>query len=206
MQRQLLFMVAALGATLWTAGAQENPSLLADAQRQENEERYRRLNARLEDLEAANQAWQKRFHDLEQEVTRLRQELARATAGDKDTATQENLKNLAKSIEEVDAKRQADNEKVLAAFADLQKKILDRTAMPTKPKPATTPAGSRSASAGDETGYEYTVVSNDNLFKIVAKLNKQGVKITPKQVSDANPGVKWERLQIGQKLFIPAPK
>jgi transketolase len=205
MQRQLLFAVVALGATLWTARAQENPSLLADAQRQENEERYRRMSARLEDLEAANQAWQKRFHDLEEEINLLRQELARANASAKDTTTQDNLKNLGKAIEEVDAKRQADNEKVLAAFADLQKKILERTAPPTKPKPTTPPASSSSPSAGDEKGYEYKVQANDNLAKIVNKLAKQGVKVTPKQVLDANPGVKWERLQIGQKLFIPAP-
>jgi LysM repeat protein len=30
-------------------------------------------------------------------------------------------------------------------------------------------------------------------------------KITMKQVQDANPGVNWNRLRIGQKIVIPTP-
>jgi LysM repeat protein len=29
--------------------------------------------------------------------------------------------------------------------------------------------------------------------------------VTQKQMMDANPGVNWNRLRIGQKIFIPAP-
>ena len=47
---------------------------------------------------------------------------------------------------------------------------------------------------------------NDRLDKIVKYYRDQGVKVTQKSIMDANPGVKWERLQVKQKLFIPLPK
>jgi LysM repeat protein len=39
----------------------------------------------------------------------------------------------------------------------------------------------------------------------VAALQKQGLKVTQKQIMDANPGVNWSKLRIGQKIFIPSP-
>jgi LysM repeat protein len=47
---------------------------------------------------------------------------------------------------------------------------------------------------------EYSVVSGDNLTRIA---NRFGV--TVKAIQDANPNVDPNRLQIGQKLMIPAP-
>ena len=54
-----------------------------------------------------------------------------------------------------------------------------------------------------ETGYEYAVVDNDTLSKILAKLRAQKMKITQRQIMEANPDVNWNKLQIGQKIFIP---
>jgi len=39
---------------------------------------------------------------------------------------------------------------------------------------------------------------------IVNKLSKQGLKMTQKQIIDANPVVNWNKLRVGQKIFIPA--
>ena len=73
MQRQLLFAVLVFCAAVSAAPAQETPpSVLADAQRQEAEERYRRMSAKVEDLEAAIQAWQQRFNALDGEINKLR--------------------------------------------------------------------------------------------------------------------------------------
>ncbi len=58
--------------------------------------------------------------------------------------------------------------------------------------------------SGSERGYEYTIQKDDSLSKIVMGLNRQGVKVTSKQIIEANPGVKWNSLQIGKKIFIPA--
>ena len=176
--------------------------MLADAQRQEAEERYRRMSAKVEDLEAAIQAWQQRFNALDGEINKLRQELARVKESARDTTTQENIKRLADAIQQVDEKRQSDNEKVRASLAELKKSVLDSLAAAAKPKPAAAPTR---AAAGNtnETIYEYTVRPNDSLSRIVTLLNKQGVKVTQKQIMEANPKIKWERLQIGKTILIP---
>lgn len=57
-----------------------------------------------------------------------------------------------------------------------------------------------------ENGYNYSIQDGDYLAKIVSKLNKQGIKVTIPQVKDANPGVNWNKLKVGQVVFIPAPQ
>jgi LysM repeat protein len=47
---------------------------------------------------------------------------------------------------------------------------------------------------------EYTVLKGDSFFTIAKKFN-----VTTKQIQDANPTVQPTKLQIGQKLQIPAP-
>ena len=39
--------------------------------------------------------------------------------------------------------------------------------------------------------------------KIIAKLRTRNMKITQRQIIEANPDVNWNKLQIGQKIFIP---
>ena len=34
---------------------------------------------------------------------------------------------------------------------------------------------------------------------------EKNIKVTVKQIENANPGLKPERLKVGQKIFIPAP-
>jgi hypothetical protein len=55
------------------------------------------------------------------------------------------------------------------------------------------------------------VEKNETLGKIVAAYNAEfkskGMKtITLKQAMDANPTINWNALQLGQKIFIPAPQ
>jgi LysM repeat protein len=103
---------------------------------------------------------------------------------------------------------------LLSAFEDVEKSIasLGSAPKPSNTRPNSTKARVQSPKEGDsppptkpEKGYEYTVQEGDTLSRIVAALNKQGVKLTAKQISDANPGVNWNRLAIGHKLFIPSP-
>ena len=191
-------LIASLLSTLLSA--QDSPNDIA--QRQEAEERYKRLNATVEDLTGANQALQKRLVSLQEDVGKLREELARATDKHRDAATQETLKQLAKAIEDVDKRRAADYEKTVAAFGALEKKVTDAVT-PVKPKTAS--PGASSPSAKPEKGYEYTIRDRDNPTVIAAALKQQGMKITSKQIIDANPGIDWTKLRIGQKIFIPAP-
>jgi LysM repeat protein len=185
------------------------------AARQEAEDNYRRINARVDDLFAAIESMQKRFNAMQDDVRKLSEEVSRATDRPKDSATQETLKQLAKAIEEVDRKRVTDRDKLLEAFAGLEKHIASLgSAKPnnSNTKPNRSPrvqspknGASSSPPAIPENGYEYTVLEGDTLSRIVAALNKQGIKLTSKQIADANPSVNWNRLPIGQKVFIPAP-
>jgi len=56
---------------------------------------------------------------------------------------------------------------------------------------------------GIEKGYEHTVESGQSLSLIIQAYREKGVKVTQKQVLDANPGLNLNRLQPGQKIFIP---
>jgi len=47
--------------------------------------------------------------------------------------------------------------------------------------------------------------AGDNPRVIAQALVKQGMKISSKQITDANPAiVDWSKLRVGQKIFIPA--
>jgi TolA-binding protein len=199
--------VAGLVASLATClcRAQESPEAIAA--RQEAEERYKRLSATVEDLVGANQALEKRLSALRDELGRLQREVSRANDNNKDAATQESLKQLARAIEEVDQKRLADNDKIVAALAKLEKLISDRSGSPARSNPSASTPHSNPAPTPNKTekGYEYTIRQNDNPHVIAAALKQQGMKITAQQIIDANPGIQWNKLRIGQKIFIPAP-
>ena len=212
MRRQLI--VALLGMTLpalvQTLVMAQTPEEIAA--RQEAEDNYRRINARVDDMFAAIESMQKRFSALQDEIRRLNEEVARATDRSKDSTAQENLKQLAKAFEEVDRKRIADRDRMLEAFSGLENGIAalgnarpnNSGSKTTKPR-VQSPKDHGRESSVPEKGYEYEVKGGDTLSSIVAALNRQGVKLSMKQVSDANPSVDWNRLQIGYKLFIPAP-
>jgi LysM repeat protein len=71
------------------------------------------------------------------------------------------------------------------------------------PKVADEPAPKVSNSP--EKGFEHEVKSGQTLSAIIQAYRDQGVKVTLKQVLDANPTLKPERMKAGQKIFIPAP-
>jgi LysM repeat protein len=62
--------------------------------------------------------------------------------------------------------------------------------VPETPTPAVTPAGAT----------EYTIAKGDSFSTIAPKFH-----VTAKAIADANPGVDSKKLQVGQKIHIPAP-
>jgi myosin heavy subunit len=208
MKRQLCLGVVLTGLCCLPSlfAADDSPAAIA-ARQEAEEERYKRMNAEIEDLKSALQSYQKNLQMMQQEIRRLSDEVSRANGNSKEAASKESLSNLQKAIEEVDKKRLADNELVKAEFARLIKGLSDKPSAPrsnsvpgTSSKPAPDPP-----KTGSEKGYEYAILSGDTLSAIVTKAVKQGVKVTQKQVIEANPNVNWNRLRIGQKIFIPAP-
>jgi Tfp pilus assembly protein FimV len=107
----------------------------------------------------------------------------------------------------VDDKRIADDEKVMAEFAHLRKDLISAPVKPNVPSaaPREEKSSARAQKTGGDKGYEYTIRAGDNPRVIAQALVKQGMKVTSKQITDANPAVvDWSKLRVGQKIFIPA--
>jgi LysM repeat protein len=188
----------------------EDPVALAE--RQEAEERYKRMNATLEELQASVLAQQQTIVRLTEELRNTREDLNRVISSSKDAATQESIKKLAEAIEKVDEKRLADNKNVTTRFneamREIQKTLANRP-LPRVPTEPTPPIGKQEPTTKTNTpppteaGYEYTIRSGDTLSGLVAKLNRDGHKVTQTQLKEANPTVNWNKLIVGRKLFIP---
>lgn len=186
----------------------------AIAEREAAEEREKRINARLEDIEKSLHSHDKRVSTLTDDIRTLREEITKLRESNNDSQTKESIKKLKDAIEEVDKKRLEDNKKVMEALDELQnfiKKGIASSSSTSKPSTSgtttttkpnhSTPAPPRKDT---ENGYEYTVAESDTLLGIIGKLKSKNIKVTQKQMKDANPNVNWNRLSIGQKLFVPA--
>lgn len=179
----------------------------AIAEKQAQEERARQMEASIRDILAAQEQQQNRISDLARQIDalreenrRLRDDLAKAGAN---AVSREDLKKLADAVAQVDERRVKDNRLLTEAIEKLGAKLAaPEPAAPTAPpkaKPAT------STNGGSDVGYWHEVESGQYLSTIVQAYREQGVKVTMKQVMDANPNVNWNRLTIGKKIFIPDP-
>lgn len=218
----LLTLASPLG--LCVHGQNLSPAVVAARQaedRKDAEERYRRLNAAVEEMVVAQAAHQKRAAALEEELRSLRLENARggaqyATKADQQRVNEELLR-LAKTIQEIDRKREADKRLILETIEDLKKLIKTAAAAPpvvVKPPPSLPtppPTPEITEPVKDQKGFEHIVQKGEYLSAIIAaynaKLKEKGAKgkVTLKAVLQANPDLKPERMHIGQKIFIPDP-
>lgn len=170
---------------------------ISHAQDAATEERLNKLSARIDVLLEAKDAQDKRIEDLARAVNALQQQINKPSPN---YASQEDLKNLADKIREVDQKRQDDNEQILKSIKSELKKL--PLSMPSAPSRPTTTATS---TAVPDKGYEYVIQSGDTISAVVSAYRDQGIKVTTEQIVNANPGLKPEKLRVGQKIFIPAP-
>ncbi|MDB6032490.1 MAG: hypothetical protein JWM16_2828, partial [Verrucomicrobiales bacterium] len=86
--------LSALFLTLCTGlFAAEDPVALAE--KQEAEERYKRMSATLEELQASVHAQQQTITKLNEELRNVRDELGRVSNANKETTTQDSIKRLA---------------------------------------------------------------------------------------------------------------
>jgi chromosome segregation ATPase len=199
-------MAALVGAFSFLASnAQDNPAAAAAA-REESEARYQRLSSRIDDLETAFQRFQKDLDKLDSQLRGIREQMSRVNDNSQHAATQESIKRLADAVEEVDRKRLKDQESVNSALREMEKLILKNSEgrVPSSPKKNDNAPKSNPDVKSSGKGYEYSIRANDNAGKIAAALREQkGIKITAQQIIDANPGLDWTKLKIGQKIFIP---
>jgi LysM repeat protein len=185
---------------------------------QEIEENYKRLKATVDDLREAQEAQQK---NLTASLASVRKEISEVSEQQSkhsgNYATQEELNQLVKAVQEIDRKREADKELILKKLSELGK-ALTATPIPThhsKEKPAikTTPLDSASNGGDSAVGgheneltFNYTIKSGDTFGSIAKAYRESGVKVTSEQIAKANPTVQPGKLLIGQKIVIPGTK
>ena len=202
MKRHFIWVLAAmLASTLPPLGAAT--PLEAHAAREELIDFIKTTQSRLRDMEQALQSQQRRITQLEDENRNLRVELTKVSRNNPAAGLEEDIKQLEKAIQEVDRKRLSDANSVDEKMAKVERIVtnMGKTAQSARSARATTPTPRISSTAKT---YEYEVEPGDYLVKILSKLKSQtGVTVSQKAVEDANPGVQWKRLQVGQKLVIP---
>jgi LysM repeat protein len=176
----------------------------ARAQDAATQERLDKLSGRVEDLTVAQEALKKQISELSRELEGVREQMGKPSTS---YARPEDLNRLAEKVAEVDRKRMEDAEKVRAELVKLRK-VLEAPLAPQKQKTTSTPKEKPIASGPTtpEKGFEYVVQSGDTLDAIALAYKDKNIKVTVAQILKANPGLKAERLKVGQKIFIPAPQ
>jgi len=204
MKRIFLWLSVILGLAVAIPGSvaqDQAEAAAAIAARQDADDRYQRLSASVQELQAANAGLQKKLSGLIEELHKMREEAAHNGAN---YATHEDLNRLAEKLREVDQKREADNRRILDALEKLAK-----TPLPAVPAAngENGPSGKQKSEKAEqrqtEKGYWYEIKREDKLSMIVQEYRKKGVKVTLQQVKDANPDVNPNRLLVGQKIWIP---
>lgn len=180
--------------------AQDAATAAAAASKQEAEENYNTLKGHVDDLIAAQTDLQKKILALEKDVADLRAELNKSSPN---YASADDLKALTQAVQELDKKREADKKLILEEMEKIGKSM-SGTAPAHTNKPRVDAGGS--ATGGDETGYYYTIKKDDSLSLIAQAFREQGLKVTTQQILDANPNLNPNKLVVGKKIFIPAPK
>jgi septal ring factor EnvC (AmiA/AmiB activator) len=192
-----LVALALLSVNSFTGFSQDTAAAIAE--REEAQDRAKRMSAKIEELESAILSYQQQFQNLSREIDKMRGDVSKARDAGQNSGTREAIERLDKKIEEVDRKRLADQENVMNEFKRLRKDLLGQLSKPSTAKTAPSPSPSV-----PERGFEYEIREGDYLSKLVTALNKDGHKVTQKQLRDANPSVNWDKLKIGTKIFVPA--
>jgi LysM repeat protein len=167
------------------------------------------LSGQIQSVTDALAAQNKRIDDLEQKINDLQDKLNQP--GGNNFASQDDLKKLADQVQQIDQKRQADNDQTLKELERLEKALNvpaghrsdegagnDTTPTTTVTTP-TTPGGT------PQKGYNYQIKAGDTIAAIAKAYREQGIKVTTSQILAANPGLNPNRLKTGQTIFIPQP-
>jgi LysM repeat protein len=207
MKRSFFLMVLAPVLAGWVGIVNRAPAqdtAAAAAAREEAEDRYKRLVARFDELAANYELLQKQLANQDKALQNLSAQVTRAT---QNAAGQEALDRLSRQIQTVDEARVADNKKIIESIANLRLALQKVPPPPSEghSRPPATSNGPGPESASTE-GFEYVVKERDTLSGIVKAYSLNNIKVSSKAIMEANPTVKWDRLQIGQKIRIPKPK
>jgi LysM repeat protein/outer membrane murein-binding lipoprotein Lpp len=174
------------------------------AQDAAGDERYNKLSGQIEDLRSSQDALNRKLESIAKEIETLRGEREKQPSAN--FASDEDLKRLAESVKEIDRKRLADYEKIQTDLKGLGKTLALPSVSAHKSSPAVVDdTGSKSKVTTPDKHFEYEVKKGDTLSLIVKAYCDNNVKVTMDQVLKANPGLKPEKMRVGQKIVIPAP-
>ena len=120
--RKTILVAALMTLTMVPLRAADD-SPAAVAEREAAEEREKRLNTRIEDLEKSVHKYQERLSAFNEELRGLREEIGRLREANNESAAKENIKRLKDAVEEVDKRRLDDNKRLMAALEDLRDSI-----------------------------------------------------------------------------------
>jgi nucleoid-associated protein YgaU len=182
---------------------------LARAQDAATQQQLDKLSGQIQDLLEAQAQQGKRIDAVEREIGELRDKANTPVVNN--SASRDDLKQLADQMQEIDRKRLDDRELILKQIEQLGKAgALAPVAPAHKPKAnpeatATAEDNSPATPGGPENGHYYTVKEGDRLSDIVKAYRDQGVKVTTSKVLKANPGLDPNKLYVGKKIFIPDP-
>lgn len=170
------------------------------------EERVKRLSGYVQDLQEANASQKKQIETLERDMAALREQMQNQpkTAA----ASPDDLRELAKKIQDVDEKRKADNELIAKEIKALAKIAAGGSGGRATQSPRANSVRNDPLPADlPKEAIEHTVAEGEFLSTIAAAYSKEkGVKITTALILKANPTLKPERMKVGQKILIPIPE
>ena len=158
-----------------------------------------KISGQIQDLIETQSQQSKRIDALERELSDLAAKVN--TPQVNDSASTADLKKLADAVQEIDRKRQADKELILANLEKLSKLSV---AEPRSHHPVTTPKTSDEP-AVTQNCFPYVIQEGDTLGLIAKAFKEKGVKVTTAQIIKANPGLNPNALYVGKKIFIPDP-
>jgi len=189
-----LFILAFAAFAPGGARAQESPI----------QQQIDQINGQIQDIYGVLDRQDKRITALEAQISDLQNKLNQP--GGNNFASADDLKKLAEQVQEIDKKRQEDNAQILKALEKLDKSLGVATPEHKSEPVVTTNNNSTANSGAPQNGYWQTIGNGDTISAIAKAYQDKGIKVTVKQILDANPGLDPKNLKVGQKVWIPAPQ
>jgi LysM repeat protein len=169
------------------------------AARQEADENYKMVKARVDDLTEARDALTRRIQSLEKEISDLRAQIAKPSGN---YASTDDLKHLADAIQKVDEKRVADNKEIIKEIGKLGSTLTTKSTTHVKDTPRVDDPVPPPIDPNQST-LTYTIKPNDTYSTIALAYRKEGIKVTAEDIEKANPNVKPTQLYVGKKILVP---
>ncbi len=167
------------------------------------QQRLNELEGQIQNLLETQEMQRKQIADLMHQVALLQDQQNKPQPN---YATTDDLKSLADAVQQVDRKRAEDYKKIQAELFKLGKALAAPLAAAPR-RSARQAAAGDSSSSDSNSGYYYTVQSGDYLSAIArAYRDQQHINVTWRDIVKANPGLNPNKLPVGKKIFIPAPK